>query len=292
MPQYLACPDYIHAIDTGQTVVLFDVRCASTYALTGNARRIWLALSYDCECDVTRLEISSDVVGELRKHGLLHVVTQPHRWRPLVRSPLSQASWGTRTVPVRLERPSPGVQVSLVATLALASTLAVRHLGSIHRALQRLTWLARWATAMARREATMAEAEKSILAVRRAAKLWPARVACLEESIAATLTLALTGRFATWCHGVATDPIALHAWIEVSGSPVAEPLSTERFTAILRIHGNHHVSTATTTPKDGVDDDTANLVARPTSWPWSLCSRACRGLLAVGKRSEHYSRFR
>lgn len=240
MPQHLACPDYIHAIDTGRTVVLVDVRCASTYALTGKARRIWLALSRDGGCEGTRRELSGDVVGELRKRGLLYVATQPHRWRPVACSPVSQASWGTRTVPVCLERLPPGDQVSLTATLALAVTLAVRHLGSIHRALQRLTCLTRWATTMARRAATVAEAEKSILAVRRAAKLWPARVACLEESIAATLALALTGRRATWCHGVATDPIALHAWIEVSGSPVAEPLSTERFTAILRIHGNDH----------------------------------------------------
>jgi hypothetical protein len=93
---------------------------------------------------------------------------------------------------------------------------------------------------MVRREATITEAEKSILTVRRTAKLWPARVACLEESIAAILVLALTGRRATWCHGVATDPIALHAWIEIGGLPVAEPPSTGRFTAILRIHGNDH----------------------------------------------------
>ncbi|MBV9012714.1 MAG: lasso peptide biosynthesis B2 protein [Pseudonocardiales bacterium] len=240
MPQHLACPDYIHAIDTGRTVVLVDFRRASTYALTGEARRIWLALSHARECDETRPEISGDVVGELRKRGLLYVTTQPYRWRPVVCSPPSQASWGTQTVPVRLEQPSTSDHFSLAATAALAITLAVRHLGTTHRALRRLTCLARWATTIARREASVAEAEKSILTVRRTARLWPARIACLEESIAATLALALTGRRATWCHGVATDPIALHAWIEVGGSPAAEPPSTERFTAILRIHGNDH----------------------------------------------------
>lgn len=240
VPQYLVCPDYIHAIDTGRTVVLIDVRCASTYALTGKARRIWLALSLDCECNETRLGPSGEVVNELRKRGLLRVAAQPHRWRPVVCSPLSRASWGTHTVPVCLERPLPDDHVSLAATLALAVTLAARCLGTTRRALQRLTRLVRWATTMARREATIADAETSILAVRCTARLWPARVACLEESIAAILVLAMTGRSATWCHGIAAEPVALHAWIEVNGSPVAEPPSTERFTAILRIHGNDH----------------------------------------------------
>jgi Transglutaminase-like superfamily len=241
VPQHLACPDYVHTIDTGRTVVLVDFRRASTYALTGEARRIWLALSHVRECDETRPEISGDVIGELRKRGLLYVATQPCRWRPVVCSPPSQASWGTQTVPVCLEQPSPSDHISLAAAMALAVTLVVRHFGAAHRALRRLTCLVRWATTIARREASIAEAERSILTVRRTAKLWPARIACLEESIAATLALALTGRRATWCHGVATDPIALHAWIEVGGFPVAELPSTERFTAILRIHRNDHI---------------------------------------------------
>lgn len=93
---------------------------------------------------------------------------------------------------------------------------------------------------LAQCQATVDEAHRSILAVRHMARLWPARVACLEESIAGTLALALEGRQVTWCHGIATGPIALHAWIEVGGFPVAQPPSIERFTALLRIHGNNH----------------------------------------------------
>lgn len=61
------------------------------------------------------------------------------------------------------------------------------------------------------------------------------RVACLEESVAAALALTLLGRRVRWCHGVITDPIRLHAWIEVEGRPVAEPDSTQRCTALLTI---------------------------------------------------------
>ncbi len=63
----------------------------------------------------------------------------------------------------------------------------------------------------------------------------PMRVACLEESVAAALALALLGRGVRWCHGVIADPIRLHAWIEAEGRPVAEPDSTRRCTALLTI---------------------------------------------------------
>ncbi len=63
----------------------------------------------------------------------------------------------------------------------------------------------------------------------------PVRVACLEESVAATLVLAAFGRGVRWCHGVIADPIRLHAWIEAEGHPVAEPDSTRRCTALLTI---------------------------------------------------------
>ncbi|MGH3929201.1 MAG: lasso peptide biosynthesis B2 protein, partial [Pseudonocardiaceae bacterium] len=71
--------------------------------------------------------------------------------------------------------------------------------------------------------------------VRQMAYVLPCRIACLEESIAAMLMLVLTGHSALWCHGVATDPIRLHAWITVDGVPVAEPASTARYTPLFQI---------------------------------------------------------
>ncbi|MBE1877753.1 lasso peptide biosynthesis B2 protein [Myceligenerans pegani] len=38
-----------------------------------------------------------------------------------------------------------------------------------------------------------------------------------------------------WCHGVAPAPVQFHAWIEVDGSPIAEPPSTSSFTPLLTI---------------------------------------------------------
>jgi Transglutaminase-like superfamily len=67
------------------------------------------------------------------------------------------------------------------------------------------------------------------------AYLLPWRIACLEESVTAMLVLAVIGQSAVWCHGVATDPIRLHAWLTVNGAPVAEPASTGRYTPLLQI---------------------------------------------------------
>ncbi|GAB3165195.1 hypothetical protein GCM10027059_22530 [Myceligenerans halotolerans] len=74
----------------------------------------------------------------------------------------------------------------------------------------------------------------------RAAARWaPGRVACLEESVAAVVMLATRGHSVTWCHGVATDPYALHAWIQCDGQPVAEPASTSQYTILRTIPDQH-----------------------------------------------------
>ncbi|MFP3114598.1 lasso peptide biosynthesis B2 protein [Streptomyces sp. Iso 434] len=63
------------------------------------------------------------------------------------------------------------------------------------------------------------------------ARLLPARWACLEESVTAALALAVAGRGAHWRHGVATDPVRLHAWLaSPDGTPVEEPPSTGAYT--------------------------------------------------------------
>ncbi|WP_459250002.1 lasso peptide biosynthesis B2 protein [Streptomyces youssoufiensis] len=68
----------------------------------------------------------------------------------------------------------------------------------------------------------------------------PARTACLEESAATVLLLAARRLSVTWCHGVAPDPVRLHAWVETDdGVPVAEPPSTFGYTPALTIGGRH-----------------------------------------------------
>ncbi|MFF6867322.1 lasso peptide biosynthesis B2 protein [Streptomyces sp. NPDC007910] len=53
------------------------------------------------------------------------------------------------------------------------------------------------------------------------------------------LLLAMRHLSVTWCHGVAPDPVRLHAWVQtVDGARVAEPESTLSCTPVLVI-GDH-----------------------------------------------------
>lgn len=75
------------------------------------------------------------------------------------------------------------------------------------------------------------QARNAVCAVRWAARLLPMRWACLEDSTAAALLLVVARRRAEWRHGVATDPIRLHAWIvDPEGEPVEEPADTALYT--------------------------------------------------------------
>ncbi|WP_372412187.1 lasso peptide biosynthesis B2 protein [Streptomyces luteireticuli] len=79
--------------------------------------------------------------------------------------------------------------------------------------------------------ATECQSRYAVCAVRWAARVLPMRWACLEDSTAAALLLAVARRRAEWRHGVATDPVRLHAWIaNPEGKPVEEPADTALYT--------------------------------------------------------------
>ena len=68
--------------------------------------------------------------------------------------------------------------------------------------------------------------------VRVIGRVSPFRTVCLEETVAAMLALAMTGRRAGWCHGIAADPIRLHAWLALNGHLGGEPTFTVGFTPL------------------------------------------------------------
>jgi len=144
----------------------------------------------------------------------------------------SSVSWGTSEVPVRLSvLDRPPLPWRLAATAALATTLAVRTLGPRSERFGRLRRLAEMGNALP--PPTAAHARLAVRAVRWAARNVPARVACLEESVAAALLLTVGGRGGAWRHGVATDPVRLHAWIcDREDRPVEEPAHTDQYTPI------------------------------------------------------------
>lgn len=82
--------------------------------------------------------------------------------------------------------------------------------------------------------------DAAVRAVRAAAWWSPGRTACLEESAAAVVLLAARRRRITWCHGIAADPVRLHAWVQTDdGNPVAEPPSIHAYTPVLTLGARH-----------------------------------------------------
>ncbi|MFJ3979301.1 lasso peptide biosynthesis B2 protein [Streptomyces sp. NPDC090021] len=148
-----------------------------------------------------------------------------------------RASWGSAEHPAGLTAPRGTWRPAAAAALAAVSV--IKATGSRETALRRIAWAMHTATSRARTPATHAQATSAVRAIRRAAWFSPARTACLEESAAVVLLLALGRRSVIWCHGVAPDPVRLHAWITTAdGTAVAEPASTSAYTPVLTI-GDH-----------------------------------------------------
>ncbi|PZT74726.1 MULTISPECIES: lasso peptide biosynthesis B2 protein [unclassified Streptomyces] len=145
-----------------------------------------------------------------------------------------KASWGSTEHPAGLTVPRNAW--SSAAAAALACVLAVKAAGRKESAMRRLIDAIRTADSTTTHPATPEQAERAVLAVRRAAWFSPARTACLEESAAAVLLLAFQRRSVIWCHGVAPDPVRLHAWVQTGdGALAAEPRSTLLYTPALMI---------------------------------------------------------
>lgn len=143
---------------------------------------------------------------------------------------VSAPSWGTSELDAVLTPAPPAPWRWKAAALpATAATAVVLLCGRRHNRLARLARLA----AIGHRlpAADTGQATHAVRAARWAGRLLPARWACLEESVSAALALAVAGRGAHWHHGVATDPVRLHAWIaSPDGLPVEEPPSTGAYT--------------------------------------------------------------
>lgn len=232
----------LQVITLEAATVLLDLRTGRLDTLMGPAHDVWQALAAaNGRLPPARTldladETTETVVARLLDRGLLRAVDTARPWPAPVRVPDPPPSWGSDEAAARLASRLPVPwQWRLPAGVGLLITLACRHLGRRTRRFARMLALATLASRWAARPASLAQAEHATRAVRSVARVVPARVACLEESVAATLTLALNGYQAGWRHGVAADPIRFHAWIEVGGQPVDEPPSTSLCTPVLRI---------------------------------------------------------
>lgn len=163
--------------------------------------------SKGADADQVRADLTA-LTRDLQRADLLH------------RSPPAPS----RTAEVRFADPSPPTTARRLAGHAgLLLALTVLRLLPFRFAVA----AARAATRLPGRTAQPPEAEAAFAAVRRAARLWPGRAACLEESLAAHFTAALTGHRVRWVVGARFTPQGAHAWIE-AGTAIIGQEETDR----------------------------------------------------------------
>ncbi|MBN9795496.1 lasso peptide biosynthesis B2 protein [Pseudonocardia sp. TMWB2A] len=234
MTTLLVRPPEVRAADLGHTVVLLHARTGTVRALLGSQREAFLAL--DATGTWAPGTAAEALAASLSSAGFLHPAQPGQVPAPIVDIPETDASWGTQEAPGVLPVREPlSPAWAPIAACALAAVLLVRATGRRARAFSRMLRLVRIAAWVARRPVRDVEAVAVLHCVRVIGGVSPFRTACLEETVAAMLALAVTGRRAGWCHGIAADPIRLHAWLRLDGRPVGEPPSTLRFTPLIQL---------------------------------------------------------
>ncbi|MFB7635645.1 lasso peptide biosynthesis B2 protein [Streptomyces sp. NPDC056149] len=234
-PPFGTAPAHIRALDFGHVLVLINYRTGKVQCLLPNAAKHW----HDAAATGRLASLPPALSTQLLTAGLLRPSATPTPWPAPVPAKSAPASWGSaeHTAGTIHPAPSPG---TITAAAALTAALTVKRLGPRSAALHRITTVLAKAASTCRRPATHDQAEAAVHAVRRASWYSPARTACLEESAATVLFLASRRLSVTWCHGVAPDPVRLHAWVQTDdGAPAAEPPSTHAYTPALTIGGHH-----------------------------------------------------
>jgi hypothetical protein len=231
LPGFATAPHHVRGVDFGHVLVLVDYRSGRVLCLPPEAGRLWSAAAESGRADAVPAALYERLVAQ----GLLVPASRAVPWPPPVRAPQQSGSWGSTEHPAGVGRPQ-GRQGVAGAAAALAVVQAVQRAGRPHRAIHRLIRLTETAAKAVRRPASAEQARDAVTAVRRAAWYAPGRAACLEESAAAALLLASRRLGVAWCHGVAADPVRLHAWVQTGdGQCVAEPESGRAYTALLTV---------------------------------------------------------
>jgi Transglutaminase-like superfamily/Coenzyme PQQ synthesis protein D (PqqD) len=218
-------PHHVHAAACARGGgVLLDTRSGQWYAMNPTAHLLWREWHRTGDFDAAVRAVAvrhPGVRGERIRadaERLAADLTARGLMAPDGPAPRTPAAPGDAAA-----RPGPSRGGSVTAALGFVTALCLLRLpfGAAVRFLR--AGRRRWCRGAATPEQTRAV----LAAVRRVAGRYPGRAACLELSLAAVVTLALTRRAADWCLGSADDPFRFHAWVEVAGCPVVEPGDTE-----------------------------------------------------------------
>jgi hypothetical protein len=235
---HLVPPAHVRAADFGHVLILIDYRTGRVQGLLPAAATRFRAAARTGHAG----PLTGQLTDQLLAAGLLAPAPAAAGEWPITLATTATASWGSTEHPAGIVRPTPVPAKDLVtAAWALVAVACVKAAGERHTAMLRVTRAVSRAASTCRRPATPQQAEAAVRAVRAAGWHSPARTACLEESAAAVLLLSARRLAVTWCHGIAADPVRLHAWVQTEdGAPAAEPPSTLAYTPVLTIGARHH----------------------------------------------------
>ncbi|GLZ28087.1 hypothetical protein Lesp02_02770 [Lentzea sp. NBRC 105346] len=239
MTRYLTAPRHVAACDLGPATVIVNYRTGGVHTLIGPSARWWAEVATTGDPSTLNgldPQAAARLSNRLRQAGVLIDMDTPAPWAAPATGQPWTLSFGTQEAQAGwTDPPRPPHRFLFLAGLALALALVALHCGRRRSRMARLLCLLGWAARRTSGSATIDDATQVLNAVRWVAMLVPSRVACLEGSAAGMLALSFIRQRATWCHGVAGDPIRLHAWVEVNGQPVAEPPSTLRYTPLRTV---------------------------------------------------------
>ena len=221
---------HLRTVQTGRSVIVVNYLDGTVTLLTGRAHATWLTYVRGAT-----MRSRDPYVHVWLRRGWLAAGRSDATTCTTVQVSDPVSSWGTQEVSVYLPPPAPCPwRWRFAAFPAVLAVVAVKHLGQPTGTFHRLVQACRIGTRLP--VASSEQAHRAVRAVRWAARLIPARVACLEESVAAVLLLVAAGKRARWRHGIATDPIRLHAWlVDPDGAAVEEPAETAQYTVITEM---------------------------------------------------------
>lgn len=208
-------------------VVLINTATGNWHALNASASRFWASWAQGADFARSVAEISArhpgvaperihedaiNLLHDLLRRGLVETGAR-RTTRP---EPAPSYESAPATMPLDHDlRPGPGATLLAWCCLVLATLLLMLPFRATAAVVGWVRGPAR------RRDMSTARAEAAARAVRRAARRYPGRAACLETSLGTVLFAAASRRHLDWCLGAATDPYRFHAWVEAGGHPIA-----------------------------------------------------------------------
>lgn len=206
--------------------VVLDLRAGRWYVLNPTAQRMWRELCRTGNLDDAVRSVAAEFPSawerEIRADGERLVAELADRRLVLVGNgeerPLNTEDehLDCRTPAVHAADLPAHVARRLRAFLALFLSVILLRL-PFRWTVRVVTWTrGRWC----RRDAALPDVAGMLLALDKAARRFPGRVACLESSLSAVVASILHRRSLDWVIGVADDPVRFHSWVEVDGVAV------------------------------------------------------------------------